>query len=228
FKSSTRLALSRAIRARDSLLQLEKSCRNERERVAWRDCVDLHESTIYYISKTLDSSRFEDSQTWLSAAMTNLETCTDGFVEFGIADGVVYDKISVDVRESISDLLAMNRMDRYGGKENRKRRGFPGWVSKGDRKLLQLTPKTAAEIVVAKDGTGNYTTVSAAVAAAGERIGSGRIVIYVKKGVYNENVNVGRNLVSVFLVGDGIEETILTGSRSNHGDFTTYGSATLG
>ena len=65
--------------------------------------------------------------------------------------------------------------------------GFPSWVSAADRKLLQSSsgnvPK--ADIVVAQDGSGNYKTVTEAVAAAAKQSsGSKRFVIYVKKGVY--------------------------------------------
>lgn len=47
------------------------------------------------------------------------------------------------------------------------RNGFPTWVSSKDRKLLQsVVNGTKYDLVVAKDGTGNFTTISEAVAVA--------------------------------------------------------------
>lgn len=45
--------------------------------------------------------------------------------------------------------------------------GFPKWVSVKDRRLLQAAVnETNFNLVVAKDGSGNFTTVGEAVAAA--------------------------------------------------------------
>ncbi|CAH9137177.1 unnamed protein product [Cuscuta epithymum] len=112
--------------------------------------------------------------------------------------------------------------------------GFPNWVRLKDRKhgLSKRTspspsPSTlfdeAADIVVAKDGSGNYKTVKEAVANIPKK--GGRIVIYVKAGVYNENVDV--NVNDVTLVGDGIGKTIITGNKSNGTGSSTFNSATF-
>ncbi|KAL1565975.1 pectinesterase [Salvia divinorum] len=97
----------------------------------------------------------------------------------------------------------------------------------GGRKLQQA-PIPRADVVVAQDGSGDYTTVGAAVAAAaGRRSGSGRYVIYVKAGTYAEYVTIGKDLVNVMLLGDGIGRTIITGSRSNGTGSSTFESATV-
>lgn len=57
---------------------------------------------------------------------------------------------------------------------------------------------------------------------------SGRFVIHVKGGVYEENINVRRNNDNIMLVGDGIGSTIITGGRSVKDGYTTYNSATAG
>ena len=67
---------------------------------------------------------------------------------------------------------------------------------------------------MAKDGSGTHTTINDAVAAL-SRIGhdgSQRIIIYVKSGVYNENVEIERNMKNVIFVGDGMDKTIVTGN----------------
>ncbi|KAF5178372.1 Vacuolar-processing enzyme, partial [Thalictrum thalictroides] len=112
-------------------------------------------------------------------------------------------------------------------KKQKYKDGFPDWVSKGDRKLLQSTSAPAANIVVAKDGSGNYKTVGEAFAAAAKAKPTTRFVIYVKAGVYSENVASGTKLKNIMLVGDGIGKTILTGSKSVGGGATTFQSATF-
>jgi pectin methylesterase-like acyl-CoA thioesterase len=53
-------------------------------------------------------------------------------------------------------------------------------------------------------------------------------VIYIKAGTYSEQVNVGKNAKNLMIYGDGIGQTILTGSKSVTGGSTTFLSATLG
>lgn len=87
-----------------------------------------------------------------------------------------------------------------------------------------------ADIVVAKDGSGGFQTIKDALAALSRwrRRSNQRTVIYVKAGVYAENVEVGRTLKNVMIVGDGIDKTTVTGSRSVPDGYTTYSSSTFG
>ncbi|CAN1180507.1 Pectinesterase 2 [Linum perenne] len=104
--------------------------------------------------------------------------------------------------------------------------GFPSWVSADNRRLLQSVP--SADLVVAKDGSGNFRTVKEAIAAAGQRQRGGRrFVIRIKSGVYKENVEIGKKLKNIMLVGDGMKSTVITGSRSVGGGSTTFNSATV-
>lgn len=107
-------------------------------------------------------------------------------------------------------------------------REFPSWFSVHDRKLLRAS-SVKANVVVAKDGSGNYRTVQAAInVAAKRRSKSKRFVIYVKRGVYRENIEVGIGNDNIMMVGDGMRHTVITGSRSVGGGYTTYSSATAG
>ncbi|KAL0397754.1 UNVERIFIED_CONTAM: Pectinesterase 2 [Sesamum calycinum] len=227
FKLSTQLALDRCMHVQSNLHLLGPKCRNEREKAAWADCVELYEHTIHKINTTVDPNTKctpADAQTWLSTALTNLETCKSGFVDFGITDDYMFPMMSNNVSLLLSNTLALNKGPYTNGPAGSYKEGFPSWVKPGDRKLLQSsTPR--ANLVVAQDGSGNYKTVNEAVAAAGKRSGSGRFVIYVKQGTYRENVNIaGQNIM---LLGDGIGKTIITGSRSVGGGSTTFKSATV-
>jgi pectin methylesterase-like acyl-CoA thioesterase len=69
--------------------------------------------------------------------------------------------------------------------------------------------------------------VKEAVASAPDN-GKTRYVIYVKKGTYKENVEVGKKKKNVMLVGDGMDSTIITGSLNVVDGSTTFNSATVG
>lgn len=102
---------------------------------------------------------------------------------------------------------------------------WPEWLSAGDRRLLQSGTVTA-NVVVAADGSGDFTTVSAAVAAAPSS--STRYVIRIAAGVYRENVNIPSGKRNIMFLGSGRTTTIITGSRSVAGGSTTFNSATVG
>ncbi|KAJ6697816.1 PECTINESTERASE [Salix purpurea] len=103
--------------------------------------------------------------------------------------------------------------------------GGAEWSST-DRLLFQLSSSTPPDVVVAADGSGNYTTVSAAVSAA-PSYSSKRYIIRIKAGVYRENVEVPKEKSNIMFLGDGRKTTIITGSRSVAGGSTTYQSATV-
>lgn len=102
------------------------------------------------------------------------------------------------------------------------------------RKLLE--PVVGDEVVVndivtvSKDGTGNFTTINDAIAAAPNKSSSadGYFLIYVTQGVYEENVSIDKKKTYLMVVGDGINKTIITGNRSVVDGWTTFNSATFG
>lgn len=55
-----------------------------------------------------------------------------------------------------------------------------------------------------------------------------RVIIYVKAGVYSEKVEIPQHMKDVMLVGDGIDKTVITGSRNVPDGATTLSSATFG
>lgn len=104
---------------------------------------------------------------------------------------------------------------------------FPRWFSTHERKLLQ-TSKIKAHLVVAKDGSGHFKTVQAALDMAARRRFKTRFIIRVKTGVYKENIEVDKANDNIMLVGDGMKNTVITSGRSVRDGFTTYSSATAG
>ncbi|QKG51692.1 pectinesterase family protein [Hymenobacter sp. BRD67] len=80
--------------------------------------------------------------------------------------------------------------------------------------LLACSRLYAYDVTVAKDGTGNFTTIQAAVTAAP----TGRTaayVIYIKDGIYTEKVTVPSNKPFIQFVGQSVANTILTWNDNN-------------
>ncbi|CAO2173853.1 unnamed protein product [Urochloa humidicola] len=188
--------------------------------------------------------------TVLSAAITNQFTCLDGFAYQNGGHVRRYIEPALHhVSRMVSNSLAMAKKlpgapspspsseAEAEAKTDTPRqpfmgygqmvKGFPRWVRPGDRRLLQAPASgITADAVVAKDGSGNFTTVSAAVAAAPTN-SKRRYVIYIKAGAYMENVEVGKKYVNLMFVGDGIGKTVIKASRNVVDGSTTFRSATV-
>ena len=89
-------------------------------------------------------------------------------------------------------------------------------------------PAAGAKAVVAKDGSGNYTTIQAAIDAAPTNQ-TAPYKIYIKKGKYVETVNIAGSKPFIQLVGESLAETIISydnysGKANPAGG--TYGTST--
>lgn len=191
-------------------------------RSAYDDCLELLEDSVDALYLSLTSvipsddqnkgggNNNQDVMTWLSAALTNQDTCTEGFD--GIVSGsTVKDQVAEklkDLSELVSNCLsifAASGGDDFSGVpiQNRRRRllantdeddisgeinvdvdeeNFPKWVGRKERELLN-TPVSAiqADIIVSKDGSGTVRTITEAIKKAPEH-SPRRIIIYVRAG----------------------------------------------
>ncbi|KAF2586927.1 hypothetical protein F2Q70_00034944 [Brassica cretica] len=102
---------------------------------------------------------------------------------------------------------------------------FPSWIEKNTLHASKVL-KMNANLVVAKDGSGDYVTVKEAVGAAPENSPK-RFIIYIKQGVYSEIVEIGVTKTNITFVGDGQDSTILTGSLNKKDGVKTFSSATV-
>ncbi|XP_054782847.1 pectinesterase-like [Prosopis cineraria] len=214
----------------------------KRAQTALEDCLKIIDHTLYALRGSIsylnDSSyHADDLKTLVSSAITDQETCLDGFshddkdrnVREGLGDG----HLNVERMSSNALAMIMNMTDTEdsitSGKmmevEEEDGITWPEWISTADRRLLQAST-VDADVVVAADGSGNYTTVSEAVAAAPEQ-SSTRYVISIKAGVYSEIVEVPSEKTNIMFVGDGATTTIITGSQNVVDGSTTYSSATV-
>nr|GLL23336.1 pectinesterase-like [Ipomoea trifida] len=171
-----------------------------------------------------------DIQTWISAAITFQQTCKDS-ADNHAASNELMAQISRTMeyhsRLASNALALVNRITKTSPETRNAERHlserFPSWVSAGDRKMLESPSggTVQADAVVAKDGSGNYKTVSEAIKAAG----GGRFVIYVKSGVYKEKIRTNKD--GITLIGDGKYSTIITGDDSVGGGSSLQESATF-
>ncbi|KDO40287.1 hypothetical protein CISIN_1g042946mg, partial [Citrus sinensis] len=83
------------------------------------------------------------------------------------------------------------------------------------------------DVIVAQDGPGNYTKISDAILAA-PSFRRKPYYIKIKEGNYTEYVVVGREKTNLVLIGNGINNTIISGNKSHGKDhLSTYQTATV-
>ena len=167
-----------------------------------------------------------DLRIWLGAALANTDTCMEGFEgTSGNVKGLI--STSIDkVNSLVQQLLTRVHPVSDHFTRSREQGQFPSWVEPGDRNLL-WRKKLHVDAVVAADGSGNYTRVMDAVVAAPD-YRMKRYVIHIKKGVYEEYVEIHKKKWNLVMIGDGMDATIITGNRSYGKNCTTFKTATFG
>ncbi|XP_043710949.1 pectinesterase-like [Telopea speciosissima] len=205
---------------------------------------------------TLPKSETEDVHALLSAILTNQQTCLDGLQSTASAWNVkngLYTPLTNGTKLYSLSLALFTRgwvhhqkekpNHKTEKKQRRKllfssmrmsRRNQEIYENVSGRRLLQTSMGGDAVVVrdmvvVAKDGSGNFTTINDAVAAApnNTNINDGYFLIYVVAGVYEEYVSIDKNKLNILMIGDGINHTIITGNRSVADGWTTFNSATF-
>ena len=101
----------------------------------------------------------------------------------------------------------------------------PAWAAP----VLELpgsTERPTPNVTVAQDGSGNFKTISEALAAIPTTY-EGRYVVYVKEGVYDELVTVTKKMVNVTMYGDGGSKSIVTGNKNFVDGVRTFQTASF-
>ncbi|KAA3486190.1 Plant invertase/pectin methylesterase inhibitor superfamily [Gossypium australe] len=187
----------------------------EKQRGTLQDCKELHETTLSILEKTVssikdgDSKKLADARVYLSAALTNKNTCLEGLDSALGPLKPVMVKSLIGTYKHVSNSLSM--LPKLG-KQHRNR---------VDDKY---DPREV--VTVAVDGTGNFSTIGDAIRFAPNK-SKERVMIYVREGVYEENVVIPSCKTNIVLIGDGSDVTFITGNRSVVDGWTTFRSATL-
>ncbi|VFQ92520.1 unnamed protein product [Cuscuta campestris] len=215
----------------------------ETQRGTVRDCTELNGVTVSAMKKSVSgvkSGKLADAKAYLSGALTNRATCLEALET---AAGPMKATLLGSIRDTYQQVSnALSALPRPGAGNRRGRRrlmsaDFPGWVSRRDRRILLQQQDDGdgdagdydgqgETLTVAADGTGNFTTVTDAVNFAPNN-SAVRIFIYVRQGIYQENVEIPSWKPNIVLLGDGRDVTVITGNRSVADGWTTFRSATV-
>ncbi|XP_059654405.1 probable pectinesterase/pectinesterase inhibitor 20 [Cornus florida] len=272
---SGRLSINRALVETGSFLSLINGYLNLGQTLsqttifALQDCQFLYSLNIDFLSNTiqtinstntLQTFQAEDTQTLLSAILTNQQTCLDGLQAINsdltirnallapLTNGTLLYGASLSLftqgwfPDMTKSRWLMDREQIFSKNIDLRQDGqLPLTMSSENRniyesligtKLLQKSGGNVAVsqvVVVNPNGSGNFTTINAAIAAApiNTNPNNGYFLIHVVAGVYEEYVSIGKNQRYLMMVGDGIDQTIITGSRSVGDGWSTFNTQTF-
>ncbi|XP_050380306.1 LOW QUALITY PROTEIN: putative pectinesterase/pectinesterase inhibitor 22 [Argentina anserina] len=254
--AALRHTFNQAISAIDMITKFNALSISYREQVAIEDCKELLDFSVSELAWSLgEMNRIRtgdknvhyegDLKAWLSAALSNQDTCLEGFER---TDRRVENFIRGSLKQ-VTQLIG-NVLGLYtqlhalpfkpprdhnlntltiANKSSSADPNFLAWMSEGDQELVRSSPHDQSgmhvDAVVAEDGTGKYRSITDAVNEA-PNYSSRRYIIYVKKGLYRENIDMKKK-TNIMFVGDGIGQTVVTGDRNFMQEWTTFRTATV-
>ncbi|CAG7884969.1 unnamed protein product [Brassica rapa] len=239
-KSSIKATNDDLVKGFEKVLKLKTGNKDEKDAIAQcKLLVDEAKEELGTSMKRINDTKVNsfakiapDLDTWLSAVMSHQETCLDGFEE---------GKLKTEIRKNFnssqmmtSNSLAMIKsLDTYLSKAKKVKtrhllESRSSWLGNKERRMLKAVDVKALKpnAIVAKDGSGNFTTINAALKAMPAKY-KGRYTIYIKHGVYDESVIVDKKKANVTMVGDGSQKTIVTGNKSHAKKVRTFLTATF-
>lgn len=212
--------------------------------------------TVNGTSKILPTLEAEDVQTMLSAILTNTQTCLDGLqataatwsVRNGLSAPLANDTRLFSVSLALFTRGWVPKKKKLPPHPNKRQLAFTNgklplkmsqqnraiYETVSRRKLLQSDDDDQVLVndivIVSQDGNSNFTTINEAVAAAPNNTDgtNGYFLIYVTAGLYEEYVSIAKNKKYLMMIGDGINQTIITGNHSFVDGWTTFNSSTFG
>jgi len=216
---------------------IAKSVTDKSQKMAVDQCKDLLRFAVDELHDTLStidksdihsmSDKKDELMNWLSAVVSYHATCLDGCeINPDLKESMSNDLMNATqltsnalaIASTMSDILKSFDIPEKNVTSRRllnTNNGYPEWLSAADRKLLAAnTAQIRPDAVVAKDGSGQFRTIVAALAAYPKKR-PGRYTIYVKAGIYDEYITVTKDQVNVFMYGDGPRRTIVTGKKCN-------------
>ncbi|MCO5592224.1 hypothetical protein L7F22_046222 [Adiantum nelumboides] len=237
--SAGALSLKETLSLRPLAQQLLSASDNVNLTTAAEDCVYLLGRAASFLGKSQSiplagqvAWQVADAQAWMSAALTYENDCRSAlsYVNTSSAVDNLMRQLGYDITITSNALSMVDAYRAFGNNTSM-------WVP--PTRLTVYSPvqppaETASgnwwqkpAVRVSLDGSGNYSSVQAAVDAAPEGATTW-YVIHVQTGVYNEAVKIPSTKTRLALIGDGMGKTIITGSRNAQmSGVTTYDSATV-
>ncbi|KAK7284396.1 hypothetical protein RJT34_19141 [Clitoria ternatea] len=228
---------------------LREAEKDPRTHDALETCKQLMNLSIGEFTRSMDKfSNFDlnnldrvltSLKVWLSGAITYQETCLDAFENTTTDAGrKMQEALQTAMHMSSNGLAIITELsktlsDMHLSKPSRRLLSddfeLPEWVDDraAVRRLLRMTRRKAvADLVVAQDGSGNFTTINEALKHVPMK-NLRPFVIYIKEGVYREYVQVFKNMTHVVMLGDGGKKTRITGDKNFVDGVGTYKTATV-
>ncbi|KAI3713658.1 hypothetical protein L1987_72241 [Smallanthus sonchifolius] len=198
--------MSKTREAIDHLLTTPRIMFDAQAKIILRDCLELYGDVINHLNGSKSHTNPTDVKIWLRATVIKHQTCLNGFKHSNFSQ--LFGDMLVE-----NNHIASNLSTTY------------------DHRLIQLAEgeaTTYANLVVAQDGSGDFSTITEAIQEAdNQRIGTERFVIYVKAGIYNEQIIIKRSMTNLMLHGDGIDVTIITNDKNIYDSTLTSNTATV-
>ncbi|KAK8946439.1 putative pectinesterase/pectinesterase inhibitor 28 [Platanthera zijinensis] len=251
-KLSFQVAVDHLRQAVQSSKLLSAAAADPRTKDALQTCRELIEYAVEDINTSFNKlggfnlsdpeKAADELKLWLDSAATYQETCLDGFqnttgdAAAGMRNALNASMALTDnvlaIVGQLADVASELKLPNYFRRrllfnEEAKEIVFPSWVSADRRKLLSVPPSgIRPDVVVAKDGSGDFSTIMAALGVAPTK-SEKPFVIYVKTGVYKEKVTVFRNQTNIIMVGDGATSSKVTGSLNFIDGVVTFKTASF-
>ncbi|XP_010429701.1 PREDICTED: probable pectinesterase/pectinesterase inhibitor 21 isoform X1 [Camelina sativa] len=242
---ATMKQITDAAKKSQTMMELQK---DPRTRMALDQCKELMDYALGELSNSFEElGKFEfhkldealiNMRIWLSAAISHEETCLEGFQDTkGNAGETMKKALKTAIELTHNGLAIISELSNFVGQMqipslNSRRllaQGIPSWVDQRGRKLLQdaaAYSDAKPDIVVAQDGSGQYTTINDALKFVPKKKNT-TFVVHIKAGIYKEYVQVNKSMTHLVFIGDGADKTIISGNKSYKDGITTYRTATV-
>lgn len=114
-KIAVDVAMQRPLEAYQQVLHLRSDLVNHHQHTVWVDCLKLYDNTLLQLNRSLQDllglnrtcTNF-NIQTWLSAALTNIEACRLGLQDLNISDSIMIPTLSANLSQLLGNSLAVN------------------------------------------------------------------------------------------------------------------------
>lgn len=160
-----------------------------KEKAAFEDCKVLMQDAMEELADSVSQvgnnnlrklpSTTPDLNNWLSAVMSYQQTCIDGFPQGKLKDNMEnalkaakeFTSNSLAIVSEVTSFLSTFQNTPGLSRHLLEKDGLPTWMSHEDRRMLKAKniDKPTPNVTVAKDGSGDYKTISQALAAMPEK-----------------------------------------------------------
>ncbi|KAM0018258.1 putative pectinesterase [Helianthus debilis subsp. tardiflorus] len=199
----------------------------EKHKGSIQDCHELHQITLASLNKSLArlttprTLNLADVSAFLAAAVTNKNTCLEGLQSASGPLKPLLVATIIAAYKHVSNCLSL--LSGASGSTEKLHKALPKWPSRKDGKIFHNQGDDDYDddddystniLTVATDGSGNFTTITDAISFAPNN-SVDRVIIYIKQGLYEENVEIPIYKTNIVLLGEGSDTTIIAGNNAD-------------